>query len=155
MKTIKTLNVKETIDVGFKLGKLLKRGDVVTLNGDLGVGKTAFTSGIAKALGIEDYITSPTFTIVNEYDSDIPLYHFDVYRISDSEELYNIGFEDYLSSQGIIVIEWADIVRDILPKSFVKVLLEKNITMHEDARLITIEFIGDKSKEMRWNAWRF
>lgn len=152
MKTIKTLNVKETIDVGFKLGKLLKRGDVVTLNGDLGVGKTAFTSGIAKALGIEDYITSPTFTIVNEYDSDIPLYHFDVYRISDSEELYNIGFEDYLSSQGIIVIEWADIVRDILPKSFVKVLLEKNITMHEDARLITIEFIGDKSKEMRWNA---
>ena len=110
MKEFKTFSQEVTIEIGKALGRLLNTGDIVCINGDLGTGKTVFTNGIAKSLGIKEHITSPTFTIVNEYSGRVPFYHFDVYRISDSEEMFEIGFEEYLYGEGIVVIEWADII---------------------------------------------
>ena len=104
-------SVEETTNLGITLGKLLKSGDIVCLTGDLGTGKTHITKGIAKGLEITDYITSPTFTIVNEYDSGrLKLNHFDVYRVSDPDEIYAIGFDDYIFSDAVSIIEWANYI---------------------------------------------
>lgn len=109
-----TNSEEETCALGEKIGALLKPGDIVCLTGDLGAGKTHFTSGAAKALGVKDYITSPTFTIVNEYnDCDTDVYHFDLYRLSSYEELLDIGFEEYAEKQAILFIEWADCVPEL------------------------------------------
>ncbi len=142
MKEIKTYSPEETIDLGYRLGSLLKEGDIILLNGGLGAGKTAFASGIAKALGIEGYITSPTFTIVNEYKGRHDLYHFDVYRISDPEEMFEIGFEEYLHSNGILIIEWSDMIEEILPDQFIRIDIEKNLEEGQEARLIRLDFKG-------------
>ena len=123
MKVI-TNNENETYNIGIRIGKQLKAGDILSLNGDLGAGKTYLTKGIAKGLGIEDYITSPTFTILNEYEGRIPLYHFDVYRINDVEEMYEIGFEEYLYGNGVCVIEWGSIVEEILPKDAINIKIK-------------------------------
>lgn len=123
MKVI-TNNENETYNIGIKIGKQLKAGDILSLNGDLGAGKTYLTKGIAKGLGIEDYITSPTFTILNEYEGRIPLYHFDVYRINDVEEMYEIGFEEYLYGNGVCVIEWGSMVEEILPKNAINIKIK-------------------------------
>ncbi len=120
---IKTYGTEETIALGEKLGKCLEKGDVVTLNGDLGAGKTHFTKGIAKGLNVDDYITSPTFTIVNEHEGRIPLYHFDVYRIEDVYEMYEIGFEEYLYGEGVCIVEWSDKVKDMLPKDTIDIII--------------------------------
>ncbi len=144
MINIKTLSVEETLELGYRLGNQLKKGDIICLNGDLGAGKTAFTSGIAKAMGIQGYITSPTFTIVNEYNAAVPLYHFDVYRIVDSDEMYEIGFDEYIDGNGIIVIEWADSIKNIIPQNQISVRIKKT-TENEDARDITIDFAGDEN----------
>ncbi|OPZ93206.1 MAG: tRNA threonylcarbamoyladenosine biosynthesis protein TsaE [Firmicutes bacterium ADurb.Bin419] len=144
MEQIKTFSADETMLAGKALGNILSIGDVVCLTGDLGTGKTAFTNGIAGALGIEDYITSPTFTIVNEYKTEIPLYHFDVYRISDPEEMYDIGFEEYLYGDGVVVIEWAELIKDILPDDLIWVEIRKNLSAGVDAREIRISFTGEK-----------
>jgi len=144
MKQIKTYSQDETVQVGKALGSILEKGDVVLLSGDLGTGKTALTKGIASALGVEDYITSPTFTIVNEYSAEVPLYHFDVYRIADPDEMYDIGFEEYLYGDGVVVIEWAELIKDILPHEFIWVKIRKNPELGLDAREIDIEFIGEK-----------
>lgn len=110
-------NEEMTYKFGKKLGKLLGGNDVVTLNGDLGAGKTTMTKAIAEEIGVDEPITSPTFTIVQEYeDGRLPLYHFDVYRIADPEEMYYIGFDEYLSKGGIVIIEWAGIINDVLPR---------------------------------------
>lgn len=146
MKQIKTCSADETMLVGKVLGELLNSGDIVCLTGDLGTGKTAFTNGIARALGIEDYITSPTFTIVNEYKTEIPLYHFDVYRIADPDEMYDIGFEEYLYGDGVVVIEWAELIKDILPKELIWVKIDKELNSGLDARVIGIDFQGEKYK---------
>ena len=117
-----TESVEETLRLGELIGSILKPGDVIAMDGDLGAGKTHFTYGIAKALGIDEYITSPTFTIVNEYhNGKYPLFHFDVYRLCDSDELYDIGYDDYVSQNGIIVIEWSKIVEDIFDERCIKV----------------------------------
>lgn len=109
-----TTDEAETILLGTRLGRCLRRGDVVLLAGDLGAGKTHFTGGLARALGINDYITSPTFTVVNEYEGGtLPLIHFDVYRLGSYDELFEIGFEDYLERGGVCVIEWADLIPEI------------------------------------------
>lgn len=109
-----TNSEEETFELGKKIGAILKAGDIVTLTGDLGAGKTHFTAGAANALNINEYITSPTFTIVNEYNSGaIPLFHFDFYRISSYDELIEIGFEEYLNKNGVIFIEWPDCVPEI------------------------------------------
>lgn len=147
MKEFKTFSVDETADIGFKLGKLLNAGDVICLNGNLGTGKTALTSGIAKGLGISGYITSPTFTIVNEYSAKIPLFHFDAYRIADSEEMFEIGFEEYIEGNGVVVIEWADLIKDVLPKEYIRVDITKDLPKGVDLRIIKIDFVGNRYKD--------
>lgn len=144
MIEITTHSVQETVKAGEILGKLLKKGDVVCLNGDLGAGKTAFTNGIAHALGIKGYITSPTFTIINEYSGQLPLYHFDVYRISDFTEMFEIGFEEYLDGGGVSVIEWAELIDPVLPSDRVSVTLTRGA---DDSRDIKICFIGERYKD--------
>jgi len=110
-----TESVEETSRIGEQLGRLLSRGNIICLSGDLGAGKTAFTQGIAKGLEVLDYVTSPTYTIINEYEGKLPLYHFDVYRLNNVEEMYELGYEEYFFGDGVVVLEWADIVRDIIP----------------------------------------
>lgn len=111
-----THSVEETLIIGEKLGRLLRRGNIVCLSGDLGAGKTAFTQGMAKGLEVSDYVTSPTYTIINEYEGRLSLYHFDVYRLNDVSEMYELGYEEYFFGDGVVVLEWADVVRDIIPK---------------------------------------
>lgn len=118
MKTITLKNEQETKGFGIELGKSLRQGDVVALIGDLGTGKTALTKYIAQGMGIQDLITSPTFTIVQEYYSGrLPLYHFDVYRVSDLEEMFELGYEEYFYGKGVCVIEWADLIKELLPEN--------------------------------------
>ncbi|MBE7044139.1 MAG: tRNA (adenosine(37)-N6)-threonylcarbamoyltransferase complex ATPase subunit type 1 TsaE [Ruminococcaceae bacterium] len=130
---------EQTAEIAAEFAKTLQPGDVVTLNGDLGVGKTAFVQGLAKALGITDYISSPTFTIVNCYEAETPLYHFDVYRIADPEEMYEIGYEEYINGDGICIIEWAELIADILPEERYDVTIRKNYDVDENYREIEIE----------------
>ena len=112
-------SISETTNIGEALGKLLNAGDIICLTGDLGTGKTHITKGIAKGLNITDNITSPTFNIVNEYDSGrLKLNHFDVYRVSDPDEIYAIGFDDYIFSDAVSIIEWANYIEEILPNEF-------------------------------------
>lgn len=138
----KSNSAKETENIAKAFAKTLNKGDVVCLNGDLGAGKTAFTAGIAKGLGIDEYISSPTFTILNCYSGDIPLYHFDVYRIGGSSEMYDIGFAEYISGDGITVIEWPQIIEDILPENRYEVNITKNLDIHDNFREISIEKRG-------------
>ena len=138
-------NEEELISIGQKLGRLLNSGDIIVLSGDLGAGKTTLTKGIAKGLGITDYITSPTFTIVNEYDSGrLKLNHFDVYRVSDPDEIYAIGFDDYIFSDAVSIIEWANYIEEILPKDFLHIYIEKDLEKGEDYRKITITPYGER-----------
>lgn len=138
----KSNSEKETENIAKAFAKTLRRGDVVCINGDLGAGKTAFTAGIAKGLGIDDIVSSPTFTIVNCYEGNIPLYHFDVYRIGDSDEMYDIGFDEYISGGGVAVIEWAEIIADILPEERYDITITKNLDIHESFREISVEKRG-------------
>lgn len=117
-------NEEKTKEIGYKLGKLVEPGSVICLIGDLGAGKTTMTQSLAKALEVDDYITSPTFTIVNEYEGRLPLYHFDVYRIGCSEEMYDIGYDEYINSDGVCIIEWANLIEDILPDEYMYVELK-------------------------------
>ena len=120
MKKIYLDKEEKTREIGEKLGKLLFPGSVICLIGDLGAGKTTMTQSLARSLDVDDYITSPTFTIVNEYEGRMPLYHFDVYRIGCSEEMYDIGFDEYIDSQGVCIIEWANIIEDIFTRGISK-----------------------------------
>ncbi|WP_024833153.1 tRNA (adenosine(37)-N6)-threonylcarbamoyltransferase complex ATPase subunit type 1 TsaE [Ruminiclostridium josui] len=149
MNKIETHSFEETVEAGLKLGNILKPGDVIWLSGDLGTGKTALTNGIAKALGIDDYITSPTFNLVNEYEGRLPLYHFDVYRIADPDEMFDIGFDEYLNNGGVTVIEWGEQISEILPSDIIRVTIEKNLQKGLDVREITIEFIGSRYSDYR------
>ena len=115
---------EQTKEIGYRLGKLLTPGSVICLIGDLGAGKTTMTQSLAKAIGVDDYITSPTFTIVNEYEGNMPLYHFDVYRIGSSEEMYDIGYDEYINSDGVCIIEWANLIEDILPEEYLHIELK-------------------------------
>lgn len=137
---IETRSAKETFDLGVELGQKAKRGQVYTLVGDLGVGKTVFTQGLAEGLGITEPISSPTFTIVQEYDEGrLPFYHFDVYRIGDISEMDEIGFEDYVYGEGISLIEWANLIEEILPDDCIAITIEKDLSQGFDYRKITIE----------------
>ncbi|KNY27142.1 tRNA (adenosine(37)-N6)-threonylcarbamoyltransferase complex ATPase subunit type 1 TsaE [Pseudobacteroides cellulosolvens] len=149
MKSFKTVSQDETCALGRKLGELLKAGDVVCLVGDLGTGKTAFTKGIAEALGVSGYITSPTFTFVNEYQGQIPMFHFDVYRIGEPEDLFEIGFEEYLEQDAVVVIEWADMIKDILPSEYIWVEIKKDINADFNIRIIDIQFIGSRYNNIK------
>ena len=134
----------ETQAIAADFAKILKSGDIITLDGDLGAGKTAFTGGLARGLGISGHITSPTFTIVNEYRSGImPLFHFDVYRLSSMDDLYDIGWDDYINEGGICVVEWADIIRDDLDLPYYEIRITK-LSASDDSRQISIVYKGEK-----------
>ncbi|WP_075721270.1 tRNA (adenosine(37)-N6)-threonylcarbamoyltransferase complex ATPase subunit type 1 TsaE [Roseburia sp. 499] len=134
-----TYSSEETLLFGKELGENAKPGEVYTLIGDLGVGKTVLTQGIAKGLGIEEPISSPTFTIVQVYEEGrMPFYHFDVYRIGDIEEMDEIGYEDYFYGQGLTMIEWANLIEEILPEHYKEIKIEKDLEKGFDYRRITI-----------------
>ena len=139
---IETFCAEETFALGKKIGELAKPGMIVSLIGDLGVGKTVFTQGLAAGLGITEAINSPTFTIVQVYEEGrMPFYHFDVYRIGDIEEMDEIGYEDYFYGEGICLIEWANLIEEILPENICKITIEKNLDKGFDYRSITVEGI--------------
>ncbi|MGN0154969.1 MAG: tRNA (adenosine(37)-N6)-threonylcarbamoyltransferase complex ATPase subunit type 1 TsaE [Lachnospiraceae bacterium] len=131
---------EDTFQIAEKLGREAEAGDVVCLIGDLGVGKTLFSQGFAKGLDIAESVNSPTFTIVQEYDGGrLPFYHFDVYRIEDSEEMEEVGFTDMIYGDGVCLIEWADMISDILPECYTRVTIEKDLEKGFDYRRIRIE----------------
>ena len=137
---IESFSPEDTFRVGEQLAKDARPGDIYTLDGDLGVGKTIFTKGMAKGLGIGEPVTSPTFTILQEYESGrLPLYHFDVYRIGDPEEMDEIGYEDYFYGQGICLIERAGLIEELIPKEAVRICIEKDLEKGLDYRRIRIE----------------
>lgn len=139
-KIIKSLQTEDTYQVGVSLGEQAKPGEVYCLLGDLGVGKTVFTQGFAKGLQIEEPISSPTFTIVQEYEEGrLPFYHFDVYRISDIEEMDEIGYEDYFYGKGVCLIEWANLIEEILPENITTITIEKDLLKGFDYRNIRIQ----------------
>ena len=124
---------EETRKIGYDLGKKAAKGEIYCLQGDLGVGKTIFTKGFAQGLGITEHITSPTFTIVNEYHSGrIPFYHFDVYRIGEVEEMFEIGYEEYFYGDGVCLIEWAELITDILADDVKWIKIEKDLTLNNE-----------------------
>lgn len=130
---------EDTFALGQKIGELVKPGTVISLVGDLGVGKTVFTQGLAKGLRITEPVNSPTFTIVQVYDGGrLPFYHFDVYRIGDIEEMDEIGYEDYFYGSGVTMIEWANLIEEILPQDYQEVQIEKDLEKGFDYRTITI-----------------
>lgn len=130
----------DTFALGKKIGREAKAGDVYTLIGDLGVGKTAFTKGVAQGLEIKEPICSPTFTIIQVYEEGrLPFYHFDVYRIGDPEEMEEIGYEDYFYGEGVCFVEWANLIEELMPEHTVTITIEKNPEKGFDYRRITIE----------------
>ena len=144
---IETHDPEETFEVGRTIGMSAKPGQIYTLTGDLGVGKTVFTQGVAAGLGITEPVNSPTFTIIQEYeDGRLPFYHFDVYRIGDLEEMEEIGYDDYFFGQGICLIEWAELIEEILPEKRIEVTIEKDLEKGFEYRKITIEERGEKTE---------
>ena len=136
--TFTTHSAAETEALGERLAARLTGGEVIAYTGDLGAGKTAFTRGLARGLGITDRVTSPTFTIVNEYEGGrLPLFHFDMYRLEDSDALFDIGWEDYLERGGVCAVEWSENVADAMPEGTVYVTIER-APEGENARIITI-----------------
>lgn len=137
---IETKNARETYEVGEKIGLQARPGQVYTLVGDLGVGKTVFTQGVASGLGITEPVSSPTFTIIQEYEEGrLPFYHFDVYRIGCIEEMDEIGYEDYFYGKGICLIEWANLIEEIIPEDAISITIEKDLEKGFDYRRIIIE----------------
>ena len=137
---IESFETKDTYELGRKLGKEAKPGQVLCLYGDLGVGKTVFTQGFAKGLEIEEPISSPTFTIVQIYEEGrLPFYHFDVYRIGSIDEMDEIGYEDYVYGTGVCLIEWANLIEEILPDHYTTVVIEKDLKRGFDYRKISVE----------------
>ncbi|MDD5852698.1 MAG: tRNA (adenosine(37)-N6)-threonylcarbamoyltransferase complex ATPase subunit type 1 TsaE [Lachnospiraceae bacterium] len=142
---IETFQPKETYQCGFEIGQNARAGEVYALVGDLGVGKTVFTQGVAAGLGITEPVNSPTFTILQVYDEGrLPFYHFDVYRIGDPEEMDEIGYEDCFYGEGVSFVEWADLIRDIMPEETRWVTIEKDLEKGFDYRKITITDPSDK-----------
>lgn len=137
---IETATREETLALGVKIGEQALPGTIICVDGDLGAGKTVLAQGIAKGLGISEQVVSPTFTILQEYrDGRIPFYHFDVYRIEDPDEMYEVGFEDYFYGDGICMIEWAELVRELLPEDHVQITIEKQMDRGSDYRRIRVE----------------
>ncbi len=137
---LKSFSEQETIEIGLMIGMEAKKGDVICLVGDLSAGKTHLTKGIATGLQIEDEIVSPTFNIVNQYNSGrLPFNHFDVYRLENPSEIENIGYEDYFYGDGVCVIEWPEMIKDYIPEDAIWVNISKDLTKGENARIIEID----------------
>ena len=140
MKIIETYSPEETFEAGRRMGEKAKAGEVYCLNGDLGVGKTVFTQGFARGLGIQGTVNSPTFTIVQQYDEGrLPLYHFDVYRIGDISEMDEIGYEDCFYGEGVCLIEWSTLIEEILPEHATEIRIEEDLNQGFDYRRISVE----------------
>jgi len=140
IRIFETNSPEETRILGEQIGKRAAAGQVYALNGDLGTGKTVFTQGVAAGLGILGPVCSPTFTIIQVYEEGrLSFYHFDVYRISDVEEMEEIGYEDYFYGDGVCLIEWAELITDILPEQIIRVTIEKNLEKGFDYRRIILE----------------
>lgn len=136
---IESFSTKDTYEIGYNLGSKATMGQVYCINGDLGVGKTVFTQGFAKGLGVDEHVNSPTFTIVQEYRGrNMPFYHFDVYRIGDISEMEEIGYEDYFYGEGVCLIEWAELIDEILPNIRTTISIQKNLYKGFDFREIEI-----------------
>lgn len=143
-------SAKDTLNFGKKLASLLKKGDIITLTGELGAGKTKLTEGILSYFNLENEISSPTFTIVNQYSNDkINIYHFDVYRLEDSSEFYEIGGEEYFD-KGICIIEWAELIKDVLPLEYLKISIIKD-DLNDNKRIINLEPFGNRYKDLITN----
>lgn len=137
---IETNSEKETWEIGVRLAQQAQAGSVFSLIGDLGVGKTVLTKGMAAGLGITEPVSSPTFTIVQVYDEGrLPFYHFDVYRIADPEEMEEIGYEDYFFGDGVCLVEWANLIEELMPEYTVKITIEKDLEKGFDYRRITVD----------------
>ena len=137
---VESFSAEETFALGQQIGEQAVPGEVYTLLGDLGVGKTVFTQGVAKGLGIKESVNSPTFTILQVYEEGrLPFYHFDVYRIGDVEEMDEIGYEDYVYGDGVCLIEWANLIEEILPEKYREITISKDLSRGLDYRRITIE----------------
>jgi tRNA threonylcarbamoyladenosine biosynthesis protein TsaE len=132
---------EETILFGEKIGELVEGGQIILLSGDLGVGKTILVQGIGAGLEVDEDITSPTYNLINEYEGQLSLYHMDLYRLEEEEELYDLGFEEYIESDGVVVIEWPDIAYDLLPPDFIYIKFE---LIDNDVRKILLEAEGEK-----------
>lgn len=141
MKT--TASTEETMQLGRELAKRLGAGDVITLSGDLGAGKTTFTKGLAEGLGIKEMVNSPTFTIIKEYNGTLPLYHMDVYRIDGDDE--DLGFEEYFSGDGVTVVEWADHVASYLPSERLEIDIKR---LQDNERTVTLKPLGERFEEI-------
>lgn len=145
-RVFETYNEQETGALGERMGKEAAAGQVYTLIGDLGVGKTVFTQGFARGLGVKEYVNSPTFTIVQVYDDGrMPFYHFDVYRIEDVEEMEEVGYEDCFYGEGVCLIEWANLIEEILPGHYTRITIEKDLEKGFDYRKITVEDIYENT----------
>ena len=135
-----SFKAEDTREFAKLLAKEAKEGQIYLLSGDLGTGKTAFAQGFAQGLGIEDYVNSPTFTIMQIYDKGrLPLYHFDVYRIGDSSEMDELGYEEYFFGNGVSLVEWPEMIEDILPDDAIRITIEKDLTKGFDYRLIKVK----------------
>ena len=145
---IESFSEKDTFELGRKIGEKAGPGQIYTLDGDLGVGKTVFTKGLARGLGIREPVNSPTFTIVQEYrDGRLPLYHFDVYRIEDPAEMEEIGYDDYFFGEGVCLIEWAEKIRELLPEQVIRITIEKQLEKGFDYRTIIIEGMEEEHED--------
>lgn len=133
---------EETFSFGKKIGELVEEGQLILLAGNLGAGKTVITKGICAGLDVLEDVTSPTFNLINEYEGDLIVYHMDLYRLEKEEELYDLAFEDYLESEGVVIIEWPDLAYDLLPPDFIYIKIN---SISEEKREITLEAEGDKS----------
>lgn len=142
-------SVEKTMELGEKIGAAVMPGDIICLIGDLGTGKTHFVKGLAKGLEIADYITSPTFTIVNEYEGRLKLYHFDVYRIEEPEEVNAIGFDEYIFSDAVSIIEWANYIQELIPKEALTITISKCPEEGENYRNIHIDYTGERYSYMK------
>lgn len=141
---VNSYSQQDTYDLGYSLAKYAEKGSIYCLSGELGVGKTVFTQGFAKGLGVEEHVNSPTFTIIKEYQGNqLPFFHFDVYRITDIDEMYEIGYEEYFYGDGVCLIEWADKIEEILPKEKNLILIEKDLDKGFDYRRITCQLLSD------------
>ena len=141
IKEFHTESEKETKAIAKEFAAELKPGDMVCLYGDLGSGKTAFSKAAIEALGVTEMVTSPTFTIVREYEGKFPVYHFDVYRVHSEEDMFEIGYEEYFYGKGVCLIEWAELIEELLPEKVYRIYLQ--YTDEEDGRMIRIEYPGN------------
>ena len=140
MEIYESLSAGETFEIGRKIAETAAPGQIICLDGDLGTGKTVFTKGFASGLGVEGPVNSPTFTILQIYeDGRLPLYHFDVYRIEDPEELYEVGIEEYFYGNGVCLIEWAGMIEELIPETALHVTIEKDLGRGFDFRRITVK----------------